>query len=88
MTSRIVLDLKVVPRSSRPGFLGTMSDGTPRFGLASPPVDGRANRELAELLAAAFGTRRSAVEILSGAGGRRKRVAVSGATRRPDWFGA
>jgi uncharacterized protein YggU (UPF0235/DUF167 family) len=51
-------------------------------------VDGRANRELAELLAAAFGTRRSAVEILSGAGGRRKRVAVSGATRRPDWFGA
>lgn len=85
--SRIVLDLKVVPRSSRPGYLGEMADGTLRFGLSSPPVDGRANRELEEMLAEAFGTRRSAVEILAGARGRRKRVAVSGATRRPGWYG-
>ncbi len=84
--TRVVLGLKVVPRSSRPGFLGRMEDGTLRFGLASPPVDGKANRELREMLAEAFGTRSSAVEILFGAGGRRKRVAVSGATRRPDWY--
>jgi hypothetical protein len=64
-----------------------MADGTLRFGLSSPPVDGRANRELEEMLAEAFGTRRSAVEILAGARGRRKRVAVSGATRRPGWYG-
>lgn len=87
MTPRVVLDLKVVPRSRRPGFLGRMADGTLRFGLASPPVDGKANRELAKMLAEAFGTRRSAVELLSGAKGRRKRVAVSGATRRPEWYG-
>lgn len=85
--TRVVLDLKVVPRSSRPGYLGRMADGTLRFGLSSPPVDGKANRELAEMLARAFGARRSGVEILSGSGSRRKRVAVAGATRRPRWYG-
>ena len=87
MGGGILISLKVVPRSSRPGYLGRMADGTLRFGLASPPVDGKANRELAELLAKAFGTRRSEVEIVSGHKGRRKRVAVHGATRQPDWYG-
>jgi uncharacterized protein (TIGR00251 family) len=48
--------------------------------LAAPPVDGAANDALIEFLASAFAVRRSAVRILSGEKGRRKRVAIAGVT--------
>jgi hypothetical protein len=63
-----------------------------RYGVGDPPVllvrvtapatDGRANRAVVEALADAFGVKRHAVTVLSGAAARRKVVEVEGAT--PD----
>jgi uncharacterized protein (TIGR00251 family) len=55
-------------------------DGTWLATLKSPPVDGKANRELIALIAAHFGCRRSDVTIKSGSGSRLKLVEVA-ATR-------
>jgi uncharacterized protein YggU (UPF0235/DUF167 family) len=42
------------------------------------PVDGAANRELVEVVAAALAVRPAAVSILSGTQGREKRLRVEG----------
>jgi len=44
--------------------------------VKSPPVDGKANRELLELIAEHFKVARTSVTIKSGAGGRLKRVQI------------
>jgi uncharacterized protein len=44
--------------------------------LKSPPVDGRANEELMELIARRFACPKSAVSIKSGASGRVKLVSI------------
>jgi uncharacterized protein (TIGR00251 family) len=51
-------------------------DGVWQAQLKSPPVDGKANRELAELIAEHFGCAKSAVTIKSGASGRMKLVKI------------
>ena len=84
--SLLRLEVKVVTRSRRPGFLGIMADGTIRIGLSSPPVDGRANRELLGFIAEELGVPVSSVSITSGAGSRRKRLAVRDPGRRPEWL--
>jgi hypothetical protein len=53
-----------------------MSDGQWLARLRSPPVDGRANRELVELVAERFACPKSAVSIKSGAGSRLKVVTI------------
>jgi hypothetical protein len=47
--------------------------------LQAPPVDGAANEELVRFLAERLGVPRSAVRIVSGESGRRKRVEITGA---------
>lgn len=44
--------------------------------LKSPPVDGRANAELVELIARHFACPKSAVSIRSGASGRMKLIRI------------
>lgn len=69
--------MKVVTRGRGTGFSGIMADGTVRITLSAPPVDGRANRELVEWLAAQFGTRPECVTIISGEHSRHKTVLIS-----------
>jgi hypothetical protein len=61
-------------------------DGTFRIRLKSQPVDGKANRELISLLARAFGTAKSCVRIISGAGDRWKLLSIEEPSRTPEWF--
>lgn len=49
-----------------------------RVRVAAPPVDGAANAALVRYLADVLGVARSSVEVVTGANGRRKRVAVAG----------
>lgn len=69
----------VQPRASRTKVVGE-HDGRLKIALAAPPVDGEANDALVAFLAEALGVTRSAVELIDGATGRRKRVRVSGFT--------
>lgn len=55
--------------------------------IAAPPAGGRANERLLRVLAGAFGVPSSGVRLLSGGGGRRKRVAVASPRRIPECFG-
>ena len=44
--------------------------------MKSPPVDGKANKELVQLVASRFKCAKSAVSIKAGAGGRMKLVEI------------
>lgn len=52
------------------------SDGIWIARVKSPPVDGKANKELLELIAEHFDVPRSRITIKSGAGARMKRVQI------------
>ncbi len=65
------------PRSSQAGVKGVQADAL-KVAVHSAPEKGRANDEVAEVLAAFLGVKRGAVDIVAGAGMRRKRVRVTG----------
>jgi len=69
------LQIRVKP-GSRTSDLVRAEDGTWLARLQSPPVDGKANRELVALVAQHFSVRRSQVSIKSGAAGRVKLVQI------------
>lgn len=69
------LQVRVKPHAREQSFVeGT--DGVWQARLKSPPVDGKANQELIELIAKHFGCAKSAVEIKSGTAGRVKLVRI------------
>lgn len=70
-----VLQVKAKP-NSRVSALTRQDDGTWLAQLKSPPVDGKANAELIELVARQFGCAKSSVDIKTGAGSKFKRVIV------------
>jgi uncharacterized protein (TIGR00251 family) len=70
-----MLELKVKP-NARTSQLVQQADGTWLAMLKSPPVDGKANAELVDLVARHFGCRKAQVTIRAGAGGRRKLVKI------------
>jgi uncharacterized protein (TIGR00251 family) len=75
MAARII-QVKVTPRA-RESSLKQMPDGTWVAKLRSPPVDGKANAELIQLVAEHFQCSRSAVSIKAGASGRMKLVQIA-----------
>ena len=70
-----ILQVKAKP-NSRVSELTQQDDGTWLAQLKSPPVDGKANAELVELVARTFGCTKSSVTIKTGAGSKLKRVVV------------
>jgi uncharacterized protein len=74
------LRVRVQPRASRAEIGGWRPDGTLTVRVTAPPVDGAANAAVGALLATALGVKRTAVEIVHGAGGRDKLVRVAGLT--------
>ena len=70
-----VLQVKVKP-SARASSFTQSPEGLWLAQLKSPPVDGKANRELIGLVAKHFGCAKAAVSIRSGASGRMKLVQV------------
>jgi uncharacterized protein len=75
----VFLDVRVIPRASRPGLAGTRH-GAILVRLGSPPVEGAANAELIQLLAKALDVPKRQVAIVAGERGRLKRVRVEGLT--------
>lgn len=73
MKPGLTLKIKVEPRSSRAGVVGPYGDAL-KVKLTSPPVEGRANRELIEVLAKEFGVSKKDVEIISGQSSKNKMV--------------
>ena len=81
----MVLQIKVKP-NARESVLEQASDGTWTARLKSPPVDGRANKELMALVARHWGCPKSAVSLKTGASGRLKlvRIDLPDTGQKPD----
>lgn len=73
----VLITVRVAPRAARSGIAGTR-DGALLVRLNAAPVDGAANAELIEVLAAALGVPKRAVSISAGEKSRRKIVHVRG----------
>ncbi|HDH50609.1 MAG TPA: DUF167 domain-containing protein, partial [Nitrospirae bacterium] len=64
---------------SRPGIAGPYKDGL-KVKLSSPPVEGRANKELIAILAKEFRIPKKNVEIIRGKRSKNKVVRLTGVT--------
>lgn len=67
----LTIKIKVEPRSSKSGIVGPYGDAL-KVKLTSPPVEGKANKELIEVLAKAFGVAKKDIEIISGESSKNK----------------
>lgn len=74
----ILLRLHVTPGAGR-SSVGGRHGSALRVKVAAPPRDGRANEACLAAVATAFGVARDAVELVSGATSRDKRICIRGA---------
>ena len=72
-----VLNVKAQPRSSKAGVDGLIGDAV-KVRVKCAPVDGKANREIIETLADAFGLPKSRVVFKGGETSRQKRILLVG----------
>jgi uncharacterized protein (TIGR00251 family) len=72
-----VIRVHVQPGAIKNEVAGPYGDAL-RVRVASPPVSGRANKAVLELLAKELDVPRSTLEVISGTGARTKRVRVTG----------
>lgn len=72
-----VLNVKAQPRSSKAGVDGLIGDAV-KVRVKCAPVDGKANREIIETLAGAFGLPKSRVVFKGGETSRQKRILLVG----------
>jgi len=75
----VTFTVRVVPRASRTEIVGD-HDGALRIRIAAPPVAGAANSELIRLLAKRLKVPQNAVELVTGAGSKKKIIRVRGVT--------
>ncbi len=73
----VVVNVRAQPRSSRPGIDG-VTGGALKVRIRAAPVDGKANRELVETLAEAFGIPKSRVSFKGGETSKTKRLLLAG----------
>ncbi|HEV2839692.1 MAG TPA: DUF167 domain-containing protein [Chthoniobacterales bacterium] len=70
--------MKILLVKVKPNALEKTGIGRWSAQLKSPPIDGKANKELVALIARHWGCPKSAVSIRSGATGRIKLVKIAG----------
>jgi uncharacterized protein (TIGR00251 family) len=68
--------IRVTPRASRNEIVDLLDDGTIKVRIAAPPADGEANQALIEFMAEILGVPKSRLDIVAGASGRDKLIAV------------
>jgi hypothetical protein len=76
----LTITVQVQPRSSRDEIIG-LHEGRLKIRISAPPVDGKANERLTEVIAKAFGVSKSSVEIVKGHHSRVKTIKISGIGR-------
>ena len=75
----VIVNVRAQPRSSHPGIDGVFDDAL-KVRISSAPVDGKANKELIEILAKAAGVPKSSVVFKGGESSKTKRLLVKGAS--------
>ncbi len=77
VASETIIKIKVLPRASRNQILGYEA-GVLRVKLTAPPVEGKANKALVQLLAKTLGIPKRDIEIISGEHSSEKMLKISG----------
>lgn len=67
----------IVKPNSRKESVERLADGTYQVRVNAPPIEGRANEAVVEVIARYFSVPKSAVTILKGTTGKRKIVEVN-----------
>ena len=75
----MTIKIKVEPRSSKTGIVGPYGNAL-KVKLTSPPVEGKANKELIEVLARELKVKKKDIEIVSGQSSKNKVVRINGIT--------
>jgi uncharacterized protein (TIGR00251 family) len=75
----VVLRVHTQPGAGRSAVMGRHG-GALKVKVAAPPVEGRANEAVVELLVRTLGIKPSQVELLSGGSSRSKRFKLEGVT--------
>jgi uncharacterized protein (TIGR00251 family) len=83
-TSTVIVAVRVHARASRSRIEG-LRNGRLRVRTTAPPVDGKANTDVARQLAREFGVPPSRVSLKSGAAGRDKIFSISNPAVLPPW---
>ena len=73
----LTITVQVQPRSSSDEIAG-VHDGRLKVRISAPPVEGKANERLKEVLAKAFGISKSGIEIIRGKTSKFKTIRISG----------
>ena len=68
--------MRITPRATRNEIVEVLDDGTIKVRIAAPPADNEANEVLIEYLSEILGVPRSKLDIVAGASGRDKLIAV------------
>jgi len=71
----LLIDVRVQPKSSKNAIVGVHGEAL-KIKLNAPPVDGKANKALVQLVAKTLHCPKSAVEIISGQASRNKRLLI------------
>ena len=74
----VIVNVRAQPRSSRAGIDGLFGADALKVRIRSAPVDGKANKELIDVLADAFGLPKSAVVFKGGETSKTKRLLLRG----------
>ena len=83
----LFLKVHTSPQSRHDKICGLSGDRL-HIKLKSPPVDGKANKQLVSMLAEEFDTGKAHVSISAGLQGRDKLVAITRPGCMPAWFTA
>lgn len=75
----VAVDILVQPRASR-SRIGPLHGDRLKVAVTAPPVEGAANQAVIELFARRLRLPRRAIEVIAGAGSRRKTIAIAGAS--------
>ena len=75
------IQVKLLPRSSRTEIIG-IENNILKAKVTSPPLDGKANKALIQLLAKALGISKGRVEIIAGKSSKLKTIRVYGLSKK------
>lgn len=81
----LLINIHVLTRAKTDEISGIHANRL-RVRIKSPPVDGKANKQLLSFFAKEFGVAKSNTKIIRGKLGRDKTIAVYDSAKRPDWF--
>ncbi|HEY59451.1 MAG TPA: DUF167 domain-containing protein [Anaerolineae bacterium] len=76
------LKVRVIPRSQKTEVVNILADGTLKIKLKSPPIEGRANKELIKVLSKILCISSNRIRIKTGRSSKNKLLIIEGVDKK------